>query len=171
MITTAAAARGPQVGQPGPDEFRGVARVEREGRGEIVVPGTGEVAAADRAARIGDQVIEAAEHGRDVVHGAPQLGRVGDVGHRGGDEDASGSQPLGGGGQPGRVPGDETHGRSLGGERLGHREADAPASPGDQHALVAQAKIHDWLLSVRQDSFPDSKRRRYRENGRLWVIT
>ena len=91
---------------------------------------------------VGHQVIEAAERGRDVVHGALELGRVGDVGHRGGDGDAPGSQPLGGGGQAGRVPGDETDGRALGGERLGHREADAPASPGDQRAAAAQAKIH-----------------------------
>src|SRR5208337_671706 len=118
-------------------------RVEREGRGEIPVPGTGEVAAADRSARVGHQVIEAAERGRDVVHGALQLGRIGDVGRGGGDGDPPGSQPLGGGGQAGRVPGDETHGRALGGERLGHREADTPAAPGDQRAATAQAKIHE----------------------------
>ena len=130
-------------------------RVEREGRGKVAVPGTGEVAAADRAARVGHEVIQAAERGRDVVHGAAELGRVGDVGHRGGDRDIPGSQPLGRGGQAGRVPGDQTDGRSLGGERLGYREADAPASPGDQRAAAVQAKIHGSLLSVRQDSFPD----------------
>ena len=66
-----------------------MARVERERRGEIVVPGTGEVAAPDRAARVGHQVIEPAERGRDVVHGAAEPRRVGDVGHRGGDGDGS----------------------------------------------------------------------------------
>ena len=124
-----------------------LARVEREGRGEIVVPGTGEVAPAYRAARVGHQVIQAAESGRDVVHGALELGRVADVGYRGGDGYAPGSQPLGRGGQAGRVAGDQTDGRSLGGERLRHREADAPASPGDQRAAAAQAKVHGSLLS------------------------
>ena len=99
---------------------------------------------------VGHQVIEAAERGRDVVHGALQLGRVGDVGHRGGDGDAPGSQPLGGGGQAGRVPGDETDGRALGGERLGYGEADAPASPGDQRAAAAQAEVHE-AASYRSD--------------------
>ena len=117
---------------------------------------------ADRAARVGDQVIEAAERGRDVVHGLLELGRVGDVGHRGGDRDAAGLQPPGGGGQAGRVPGDETDGRALGGERLGYREADAPASPGDQRAAAAQAKLHGKAPSVghqpRLEAMPDGPR-------------
>ena len=133
--------------QPGPDELHGVARVERERRGEVVVGGTGEVARPDRAARVGHQVIQAAQRGGDLRYGALQRGRVGDVGRRRGDRDAAGLQPAGGRGQPGRVPGDESHRRALGGERLGHREPDAPASPGDQRAAAAQAQVHGWLLS------------------------
>src|SRR5208282_5535733 len=78
-----AAARSAQVGQASPDQFRGVARVERERRGELAGGRGGEVTAADRAARVGDQVIKAAERGRDVVYRAIQRGRVGDVGRRG----------------------------------------------------------------------------------------
>ena len=92
-------------------------------------------------------MIQAAQRGGDLRHRALQRGRVGDVGRGGGDRDAAGLEPPRGRGQPGLVPGDEADGRALGGERLGHREADAPAAPGDQHAPAAQAQVHGWLLS------------------------
>jgi hypothetical protein len=42
----------------------------------------------------------------------------------------------------GAVAGDQADRRSLGGQRPGHREADAPAAPGDQRPASTQAQIH-----------------------------
>ena len=142
-----AAARGPQVGQARPDQLRGVAGVEREGRGELARGGACEVAAADRAAGAGHQVIEPAERGGDVVDGAAEHLRVGDVGRGRCGPRALALQAPGRGGKALRVTGDEPDGRSLRGQRLGDGEADAAAPPGDQRAAVFQAEIHGSLLS------------------------
>ena len=87
-------------------------------------------------------MIQPAQRGGDLLHGASQRGRVGDVGRRGGDGNGPGLQAASGRGQAGRVAGDEADRRAFGGERLGHREADAPASAGDQRAAASQAQVH-----------------------------
>ena len=137
-----AAAGRAQVDQPGPDQLGGVARVEGERGGEVARAGVGEVAAADRPAGVGHQVIQAAEGGRDLADGAVQRERVGDVGRHGRDLGPALGQTPGGAGQAVGVAGDEPDGRPLGGQHVGDGQADAPASPGDQRAAAAQAQIH-----------------------------
>ena len=145
------AARGAQVGQAGPDQLGGVACVERERGGELAGGRGGEVAAADRPAGVGHQVIEAAERGRDLFHGTAQRRCVGDIGRCGHHRRVPAGQAPGRVGQAGRVTGDEPDRGPLGGKRVRDREADALASPGDQHAAATQSKIHghDYLRAVR----------------------
>ena len=63
-------------------------------------------------------------------------------GRRGGHGNVPGLQPPARRGQAVRVAGNQADGGALGGERLGHREADAPAASGDQRAAAAQAQVH-----------------------------
>src|ERR1019366_2867393 len=52
------------------------------------------------------------------------------------------SRPPAPGAQARSAPGHQPDRRAFGRERLGDRQADAPAAPGDQRAATLQAKFH-----------------------------
>ena len=84
-------------------------------------------------------MVQAAELRRDVIDRALHRGRVQHVGRGGGHRYLVGRQPGRRVGQASFVPGDQADRCPLGGQRLGDREADAPAAPGDQRTLATQA--------------------------------
>jgi hypothetical protein len=137
-----AAARHPKVRQPRPDELCRVPGVERERRGEVAGPGVREVAAPGGAARVGDQAVEPAEPGRDVIDGTPQRLRVRDVRRRGDDGHLVRCQPLCCLCQCRLVAGDQPDRSALRRQCLCDRKADALAAPRDQRASAAQPKLH-----------------------------
>jgi hypothetical protein len=135
------------VRQADPDQLGRVARVERERGFELAGAGVGDVAAPDRAAGVGHQQVKAAERGRDLVDCLLQRGRVHDVGRHRGDGHTPAVQTLGRGGQACGVACDEPDRHAFGGQRLGNRKPDAPASSRDQRAAAVQAQIHVCSLS------------------------
>ena len=164
-----AAAGRPQVAQARADQLRGMARVEGERRGELARSGAAEVAAADRAARVGYQVIQPAERGSDLIDRPAQRRRVGDVGLGGGHRRAPAGQLPGRRSQAAGIACDQPDRRAFGGQRAGDREADSPASPGDQRTAAVQAKIHGWLPGSRDGGRPrrsDATRMRPRPANR-----
>jgi hypothetical protein len=87
------------------------------------------------------QAVQAAGDGLDRP---AQRRGVGDVRGRGGDGDVVLAQLRRRGGQAFLVAGDQADRGTLGGQRRGHGQPDAPASAGDEHTVATQAQVHRW---------------------------
>ena len=83
-------------------------------------------------------MVQAAEGVSDLADRTVKQGGIGDIGCGRRHRYAMLAEALRGVGEAARVACDEAYRRPLGGERLGHREADATASARDQRTGSAK---------------------------------
>ena len=131
-----------QVRHGGADQVGRVQHVQRERLRPVLRRRVGQVA-ADRPARVGDDQVETAERGRDLLDGAAQRGGVGDIGGHTVRPGAAGvTQLTDRRRQPVRVAAADADRRPLAGQPTGDAEADARRTSADERALTAQSEIH-----------------------------